>query len=226
MSPTPQKKRKSVRANDPSTSVPPTKGRQPSPEKHEAIFDAAVEAFTELGFEQTSMDEIARRASVSKRTVYNHFDSKDILFEEIVRRLKDRCLSASRFSYQTGQPLEKQLFQFGRRVVDFHCHRESRRVGSVVLPRLLQKPELGKSLFGDTRFFERELTHWIQSAQEEQLLRTADAGFAARQFLGLLESFVVWPQLLRKASSPSKANRDALVQDTVAMFLKHYSMNA
>ena len=50
--------------------------------KREAIIQAAIEAFRADGFEATSMDKIAAKAEVSKRTVYNHFPSKEELFAE------------------------------------------------------------------------------------------------------------------------------------------------
>jgi TetR/AcrR family transcriptional regulator of autoinduction and epiphytic fitness len=46
-----------------------------SDDKRGQILDAAVAEFQERGFAGASMDRIAERANVSKRTVYNHFDS-------------------------------------------------------------------------------------------------------------------------------------------------------
>ncbi|MCF5632840.1 TetR family transcriptional regulator, partial [Pseudomonas syringae] len=46
-------------------------------QKREAIVLAAIAEFGDRGFEITSMDRIAARAEVSKRTVYNHFPSKE-----------------------------------------------------------------------------------------------------------------------------------------------------
>jgi len=53
--------------------------------KSEAILDAAMEVLAERGV-SVSMDEIARRAGVSKQTVYNHFGSK----AELVRIMAER----------------------------------------------------------------------------------------------------------------------------------------
>ena len=53
--------------------------------KTEAILDAAAEVFGERGT-AASMEEIARRACVSKQTIYNHFGSKP----ELIRALVDR----------------------------------------------------------------------------------------------------------------------------------------
>ncbi|WP_083880077.1 TetR/AcrR family transcriptional regulator [Aliiglaciecola lipolytica] len=45
--------------------------------KHEAILRGAVKAFKEFGVNDTSIYKIAEVAQVSKRTVYNHFASKE-----------------------------------------------------------------------------------------------------------------------------------------------------
>lgn len=50
-------------------------------ERINSIIKAAYEEFIEKGYEATSMDSIAKRASLSKGGVYHHFSSKDeILF--------------------------------------------------------------------------------------------------------------------------------------------------
>ena len=53
-------------------------------QKRKAILEGAVKVFTKEGFDASSMDHIAEVAGVSKRTVYNHFPSKEILFQAIV----------------------------------------------------------------------------------------------------------------------------------------------
>ena len=61
---------------------------QPTPRltdrKRDAIVQAAIGEFREHGFNGTSMDRVAAAADVSKRTVYNHFPSKEELFEAIL----------------------------------------------------------------------------------------------------------------------------------------------
>ncbi len=51
------------------------------------ILDAALELFAEKGFAATRLDEVARRAGVSKGTVYLYFDSKEALFKSLVETL-------------------------------------------------------------------------------------------------------------------------------------------
>lgn len=50
------------------------------------IIDAAYESFWRSGFARTSVDGIAARAGVTKRTLYSHFRSKDDLLAAVLLR--------------------------------------------------------------------------------------------------------------------------------------------
>lgn len=53
-------------------------------EKKEQIIEAARNLFTTFGYKRVSMDEIALKSGVTKRTVYSYFKDKDELFEYFV----------------------------------------------------------------------------------------------------------------------------------------------
>ncbi|MEY3659565.1 MAG: TetR/AcrR family transcriptional regulator [Pseudohongiellaceae bacterium] len=53
--------------------------------RRSAIIDAALEAFIAQGFIATKLDDVAERAGIGKGTIYLYFDSKENLFEEVVR---------------------------------------------------------------------------------------------------------------------------------------------
>src|SRR5215472_6598979 len=79
--------------------------------KRAAIVAAAIDEFLASGFDATSMDRIAARASVSKRTVYNHFPSKEALFASILCQLWDASATADAPAYRAGEPLRTQLVE-------------------------------------------------------------------------------------------------------------------
>ncbi len=54
-------------------------------DKKLVIIAAAIRIFSERGFADTSMEEIARVANVSKQTVYKHFRSKNYLYSFIAK---------------------------------------------------------------------------------------------------------------------------------------------
>jgi AcrR family transcriptional regulator len=49
-----------------------------------AIEDAAIELFMEQGYHATSMRQVAERAGLALGGIYNHFKSKDEIFEAII----------------------------------------------------------------------------------------------------------------------------------------------
>jgi AcrR family transcriptional regulator len=57
----------------------------PARERRKVLLGAALEAFSERGFHEVTLDEVAARAGVSKALIYEHFASK----RELVRALLD-----------------------------------------------------------------------------------------------------------------------------------------
>jgi len=64
---------------------PLSKREQQKEAKRKALISAALAVFSRVGFAGAKMEDVAEEAGVSKGTVYLYFDSKDHLFEEMVR---------------------------------------------------------------------------------------------------------------------------------------------
>lgn len=56
------------------------------PEKKERILRAAVEEFADNGFENTSIQQIAKKAGISVGAVYKYFDNKEAMFTTVVQQ--------------------------------------------------------------------------------------------------------------------------------------------
>lgn len=56
------------------------------------VLQAALDTFAEVGFRAATMDEIARRAGVTKAVVYDHFPSKHALHLALLERERDALL--------------------------------------------------------------------------------------------------------------------------------------
>lgn len=83
--------------------------RAGAPDKREAIVAAALDLFRHYGYRRTSMEDIARAASVAKGTLYLYFESKDQLFEAICRSLADELARALAEADARTLPLEEKL---------------------------------------------------------------------------------------------------------------------
>jgi AcrR family transcriptional regulator len=79
------------------------------------ILEAAYECFYQRGFARSSVDDIAAMAKVTKRTLYNHFESKDSMLAAVLETQRE--LSVSRIQkYQerysgNGQRFVSVLFE-------------------------------------------------------------------------------------------------------------------
>lgn len=68
-----------------SPSAPPSRARRRKDARPGELIAAALELFVERGFAATRLDDVARRAGVSKGTVYLYFPSKEELFKQVIR---------------------------------------------------------------------------------------------------------------------------------------------
>ena len=65
--------------------VPGTRREQQKEAKRLALIDAALAVFSRVGFAAAKIDDVAEEAGVSKGTVYLYFESKEALFEGMVK---------------------------------------------------------------------------------------------------------------------------------------------
>ncbi|WP_439427837.1 TetR/AcrR family transcriptional regulator [Micromonospora sp. LA-10] len=70
------------------------------------LFVAAVDLIAEQGFSATTVDDIAARAGVAKGTVYYNFESKTVLFEELLRHGIGLLTAEFRTAVEGLPPLE------------------------------------------------------------------------------------------------------------------------
>jgi TetR/AcrR family transcriptional regulator of autoinduction and epiphytic fitness len=190
--------------------------------KREAIIQAAIAEFRAHGFEITSMDKIAATAGVSKRTVYNHFPSKEELFAEILNQLWARIIAEPSVRYDREQPLHEQLRLMLREKVQMMADENFLTLARVAIAATIHSPERAQNMI--ERMGEREegLTVWIRAAQADGRLKPVDPEFAAHQVQGLLKAFAFWPQISlgRAALDPDAQN--AVAESALAMFLALY----
>ncbi|RAS63976.1 TetR family transcriptional regulator [Lentzea atacamensis] len=80
-------------------------------ERREQLLDVSRALFAEKGFEATSIEEIAHRASVSKPVVYEHFGGKEGIYAVVVdremQRLMDQIVDALDGGSHPRELLEK-----------------------------------------------------------------------------------------------------------------------
>lgn len=190
--------------------------------KREDIIEAATKEFKASGFRATSMDRIAATAQVSKRTVYNHFASKDVLFQAITQELCDRAMQVSEYPYNPEIPVRDQLQTIAHQEISLLCSAEFLDMVKMITSESLASPDLTRANFENFQDTGIGVVKWIIEACKDDKLTLTDPVMAGKQFLALIESFALWPQLYGVKPIPKKQEQQIIIDSAVEMFLSRY----
>ncbi|TKB54672.1 TetR/AcrR family transcriptional regulator [Ferrimonas aestuarii] len=186
------------------------------------IMEAATALFMQKGLENTSMDEVAEHAGVSKQTVYSHFGSKNDLF---VHCIEDRCVSSQMTaeSFQLDAEPEPLLLDFSHRFLEMILSPEVRHVFCSCVRCAESHPELSSLYYeaGPKRMLEI-VSGYLHRLNEAGVLVIPNITFAAQQLLLMLHSLDKMRGDLGLAHVMGQQERKAYAEQTVAMFLKGY----
>lgn len=201
---------------------------QPTPRltdrKRDAIVQAAIGEFREHGFNGTSMDRVAAAADVSKRTVYNHFPSKEELFEAILLLMWERSQSPDELAYTPTRPLRDQLLELLAQKMRLLNDASFIDLSRVAMADMMHTPERARGITAKLSAKEEGLPRWLRAAQQDGRLRaTMDVPYAAQQLQGMVKAFAFWPQLAMGQPPLSAAQQAQVVGDAVDMFLGFYA---
>ena len=192
--------------------------------KREAIIQAAIAEFRANGFDITSMDKIAATAGVSKRTVYNHFPSKEELFAEILNQLWARVTSEQETPYCPDLPLRDQMRRMLMAKMQMLGDDNFLDLARVAIAATIHSPERAQNMVARMGEREEGLTVWIRAAQADGRLKPVAPEFAAQQIQGMLKSFAFWPQISMGLPGLSAEMQTTVVESALDMFLACYQL--
>lgn len=191
--------------------------------KREAIVKAAIAEFRANGFDATSVDSVAARAEVSKRTLYNHFPSKDELFAEILQVLWHRNASQEELTYRADAPLRAQLLALMMQKMALVTDANFLDLARVAIAATIHSPERAQEMIDRLGQKEGRVLAWIRAAQRDGRLKPGDASLAAQQLESLVKGVAFWPQVAMGQPSPTLREQRKLAGAAVDLFLSHYA---
>lgn len=194
--------------------------------KRAAILEAGAEEFQSQGYLCTSMDRVAARAGVSKRTVYNHFASKEALFRAIAAHVWRQAIEATDIAYDPAAPLAAQLIEIGATKLRLLRCPDYLSMMRAVMGECLRTPERAKEVFGGIWSDEDSLAKWMKQAMQDGRLAQVDPHSAAEQFWGLVKYPVFLPMLFGLIDGLPDEEILAVVKRGAEMFLSHHELVA
>ncbi len=186
--------------------------------KRKDIIDAAIEVFQEQGFRGAKTSRIAQRASVSSRTLYNHFQTKDALLDEIAKIMIERKAAVEKVPYDPGRDIDVQLEETLMRYIKAMTDTETIALTRMITAEMLIDQERSRDYLAQLSTFQDPITQLISEAMEAGALRKVHPRYAARQLIGLIRDFFYTPELM---GGPEQ-EQEGVLSDCIKMFLSHY----
>ncbi|HYZ31402.1 MAG TPA: TetR/AcrR family transcriptional regulator [Crenalkalicoccus sp.] len=179
-------------------------------------MQAAEEVFLREGYAAASMDEVARTAGMSKKTLYQLFPSKEALFEAVIEELSD-------FHEAIGEEVQDGHAALGA-VLERMVHEvlQPRHIGMLrlIAAEVNRAPELAYAVRrGTAGRVLSALDRWILVQAEAGKLRVENTSEAAGMLFGMALGELHVQVLLGLRRPPSRATIARRVRSAVATFL-------
>jgi len=191
--------------------------------KRRQIMDGARETFLDQGFDGASMGEIARRAGVSKGTLYVYFDSKEQLFEAVAH---EACAAQAEAVFTLDpedRDVETVLIRLGREFVKFLCQPGAMPPLRTIMSISERMPEIGRKFYeSGPAFGVEKLQAYLEAQIAAGMLKIEDCEVAAAQFLDSCVATILKPLLFNAAGPPSEERINHVVALAVRTFLAAY----
>ena len=186
----------------------------------DAILDTSAKLFSQHGYKEVSIRDIAQACGMTNAALYYHFKNKEDLFLAMLQRDHEQTLAALREAASGPGDLREDLKQLVARYAEITCQRSQ---SFQTLRRDLSNVEDVRrhKLFAEMHAsFLRPLEERLAQAQAEGEIQSGDARFYAR----LLHGMIVALTFEGKPDKPRKASAQE-VEAAVDVFLKGVTCN-
>ena len=191
--------------------------------KARQILDGARAAFLDLGYEGASTDEIARRAGVSKGTLYNYFPDKKTLFKAFVERECDEQARRVTGPGEDADDVETALRAIALNYVELMVSPFLVGIFRIVVAEAERFPDLARVFFDSgPDLAHRRVSHLLAAAVAKGELDIDDIDLAAHQFAGLCRANFFFKRLFCVKQNFPKTEIQRIANGAVDTFLRTY----
>jgi AcrR family transcriptional regulator len=189
----------------------------------ERVLQAAFAAFMEKGYAATSTLEIAKRAKVSKRDLYQICDNKPTLLREAIAHRTQRMRLPLELPPATDRKgLATTLNAFGRAMLQGLCDPAVRAVFRLVISETVPAPDVSRALERGRSASRAALVQTFARAQSDGLIGEGDPSIMAADFLSLLIGDLMMQMLLRLTEPPSQSAVEKRAREATEKTLSLY----
>jgi AcrR family transcriptional regulator len=189
-------------------------------ERREALLSAAEHVFLAKGYVSTTMADIAQAAGMSKKTIYQIFDSKKELFDALMMdRLTVLKMPAEEADRPPAVILRAVLLEISR----FVLSPKQIALTRLILAEIASTPEVGDVLKTRCVQVETMMQNWLALQISRGVFAIPDIPSAAAMLFGIAFGDFHWHLLLQLGEAPSEAAIIARIERSVAVFMREFA---
>lgn len=182
-------------------------------DKRNAMLDAGIAELAEQGLAGASMESIASRAEVSKRTLYKHFPSKEAVFEAVLSLLIERVAPLGKLHFDKKRDFAEQLREIAVQEMQLICDPGFIRLSRVLMVECMRSEERSLSLMAQFGEKENGLFRWFSEAGKAGRLGKLDPRAAADTFMAMLKSSTYWHSVIAWQPPPDKGAQKRVIDE-------------
>jgi AcrR family transcriptional regulator len=204
--------------------VAPRRGGRPSLQEAErlgeTILAVATDLFLRHGYGATSVEAIAERARISKRTFYHRFPDKSALFGAVVHRIIEGLRPPPDIPLFAGETIDEILRRLAKLMLQAALTPAALALNRLVVAEAQRFPDLAAALDheGSTAEVLKGIAALLDRETAAGRFKLTNSGFAAAQYMQLV---IAIPQkrAIGVGAPMTQAEIDAWADDAVTLFL-------
>ena len=205
----------------------PRPGRPAGANASAPVLAAAKTLFLARGYDRVNLEQVGEAAGVSRQTVYNLFGSKEQLFRAVIEAHWSSIAAdyTAAFARPTdlSPDVQDTLRRFGAAVVRFIRRTEQVAFTRLVIAEARQEPWIAQEFY---RLGKQPLaaafSRCLADLSQAGLLDCPHPDIAAHQFLGMIQEFVVWPDVMGVTPPSPQPTAAMVIDEAVQTFLSRY----
>ncbi|MBE3558110.1 MAG: TetR/AcrR family transcriptional regulator [Ktedonobacteraceae bacterium] len=198
-----------------------TKRQEQAAARREQLLKTAFQLFSERGYRDTSVRDIARTLGVTEGLLYHYFAGKADLFVAVLNEYAPPALFESIIATAANRPLAEVLQEIGQTFLTLIQQRRS--FALTILAEAPTDPELGAMLGLFVRRISERLASLLKHYQVSgQIAPTVNIETAAQAFLGSLILHFLSTTIFSPADTAPTNNheQEQTVRHLVHLFLR------
>lgn len=197
--------------------------RTKSETKRRQILKIAGDLFREHGFGAVNMAQIAASVGGSKSTLYNHFPTKEALFQAYVIEAGREPFAALAEADEQGTTAQALLSAYARAYLHLLLSPDVLAINRLVIAEATRFQELGAIFYENgPQVTLEQIEQKILHLMERKLVTIEDLSLATLQFKGLAEAGLYERCLWGLFDRPTDEEIDSAAENAARAFLKLY----